>query len=99
MPTRAEFDEAAFRERTRNAYSSRLKLWRMKGWDEVELRSTFTQRDLAMLSEDSPERIEADRRIIERYERAQGTSSDEEVSGHAARARQKLRSMTRILNR
>jgi hypothetical protein len=49
-------------------------------------RRRFKESDLKLIDADTPERIEADRRVIERWRRAQGTT-DEEISGHAARAR------------
>lgn len=92
-PTPDEYLDAAFRQRVRNAYSARWKLWQIKGWDEDVLRGSFSPEDLAVI--DANEDLqEKDRQIIERYQRSQGT--DDETAGIASRCKAKLKAMTRI---
>lgn len=91
VPTRSEFDDAAQRECVRNLQSAYGKL------DPDLPRQRFKESDLKLIEGDTPERIEADRRTVERYERANGMG--DETASYAERARQKLKSMTRVLDR
>lgn len=89
-PSRREYDDAASRSRTRNAYSSRWKLWKIKGWDEEVLLQSFSKRDQEFLENDSEEQRAKDAGVIERYRKAHGPGA-EEIKGLAARAKMRLR--------
>lgn len=96
--TWAEFDEAATRDRTRNAFSARWKLWQIKGWDREELLRSFSDRDRAFLESDTDEQREKDEDVMRRYEAAHGTT-DRSPGSYAERARQRLRGMVRLDDR
>jgi hypothetical protein len=85
QPTVAEYLDASNRERTRglHALAKRLEKYRYDGG------YLFTDHSLRMLAEDTSERRERDREIIEAWERAQGIDPETEVEG----AKEKLLAM------
>lgn len=89
-PTRAEFDDAAFRDRVKNVYSAKLKLYRMSGRED-ELWDSLSDHDRETLENDTPEQRAKDADVMRRSE---GVHWQE--SGHAARAKLRLRSMERV---
>lgn len=88
-PTRTEYDDAAFRDRVRNVYSAKLKLY--GPGRENELWQKLSDYDRETLENDTPEQRAKDEDVIRRSE---GVHWQE--SSHAASAKMRLRSMERV---
>lgn len=86
-PTRAEFDDAAFRDRVSNVYSAKLKLYRMSGRED-ELWQKLSDYDRRVLENDTPEQRALDEDVVRRYEKANGIG-EEKTADYAAKVKAK----------
>lgn len=95
VPSVHEFLDADARQRTRNLYSAKRKLYRITGRDEDELWESLSDFGRETLESDTEEQRRKDEDIEERSRGVHG-SGEAEITADANRCLQRLRGMKRV---
>lgn len=94
VPSVHEFLDAAFRQRTRNIYSAKLRLYRTAGREE-DLWQNLSDHGRETLESGTEEQREKDADVIERSRGVHGSGEAETIT-HANMCLQRLRDMKRF---